>query len=70
MLEPQTTEKKPLEHINPFNLKPKEHGFINIHILKHLSASQEKKAYTVSRASCIWQNENGSYEAGPNSKCW
>jgi hypothetical protein len=27
-------------------------------------------SYTVSRASCIWQNENGSYEAGPNSKCW
>ncbi len=26
--------------------------------------------YTVSRASCIWQNENGSWEAGPNSKCW
>ncbi len=25
---------------------------------------------TVSRASCIWQNENGSCEAGPNSKCW
>jgi hypothetical protein len=24
--------------------------------------------YTVSRASCIWQNENGSCEAGPNSK--
>ncbi len=27
-------------------------------------------AYTVSRASCIWQNENGSCEAGPNSKWW
>ncbi len=26
--------------------------------------------YTVSRASCIWQNENGSCEAGPYSKCW
>ncbi len=26
--------------------------------------------YTVSRASCIWQNKNGSCEAGPNSKCW
>ncbi len=26
--------------------------------------------YTVLRASCIWQNENGSCEAGPNSKCW
>jgi hypothetical protein len=25
---------------------------------------------TVSRASCIWQNENGSCEAGPNSRCW
>ncbi len=27
-------------------------------------------SHTVSRASCIWQNENGSCEAGPNSKCW
>ncbi len=26
--------------------------------------------YTVLRASCIGQNENGSCEAGPNSKCW
>jgi hypothetical protein len=25
--------------------------------------------YTVLRASCIWQNENGFCEAGPNSKC-
>jgi hypothetical protein len=26
--------------------------------------------YTVSRANCIWQNENGSCEAGPDSKYW
>jgi hypothetical protein len=26
--------------------------------------------FTVSRASCIWQNENGFCEAGPNSKYW
>ena len=25
---------------------------------------------TVLRASCIWQNENGSCEEGPNSKYW
>jgi hypothetical protein len=32
--------------------------------------SKPHTLYTVSRASCIWQNENGSCEAGPNSKCW
>jgi hypothetical protein len=26
--------------------------------------------HTVLRVSCIWQNENGSCEEGPNSKYW
>jgi hypothetical protein len=32
--------------------------------------SRDVSYYTVSRASCIWQNENGSCEEGPNSKYW
>ncbi len=32
--------------------------------------AEKMSNYTVSRANCIWQNENGSCEAGPNSKCW
>jgi hypothetical protein len=38
--------------------------------LAHPSSIGKAMQYTVSRANCIWQNENGSWEEGPNSKCW
>jgi hypothetical protein len=38
--------------------------------LQLVNAWRWRWMYTVSRASCIWQIENGSCEAGPNSKFW
>ncbi len=38
--------------------------------VKPLKGTVQGLACTVSRAICIWKNENGSCEAGPNSKYW
>ncbi len=73
------TEKKEAEAKSPPPPPPRSKYFSKISLRVICSTCFAGKHHvrapycvhcTVSRASCIWQNENGSCEAGPNSKCW
>jgi hypothetical protein len=70
----QTAEKLTGEHqLNRFKSSAFYIKFHTRGLVLYVFSAEElgkSKAYTVSRESCIWQNENGSCEAGPNSKYW